>query len=68
MLTVTIRTDNDAFAAHAPAELSRILRDLADRMDLHHDDGPAQGRLRDLNGHDVGSFAYVPGGGVPFDR
>lgn len=52
-------TDNAAFEEGGNAEIVRILRDVADRiersdsLDAHH-----YGGIRDVNGNTVGSFAH----------
>lgn len=52
MLKVEIKTDNAAFSDNSNAELARILRELAKRIE----NGEQHGRLRDLNGNKVGQF------------
>ena len=64
MFRIEIRTDNAAFADHATSEVARILRALADKLDLMHG-LPAHCTLYDLNGNRVG-FAQEehPGEGM----
>lgn len=53
--SLTIETVNAAFEDNAAAEIARILRQLAQRLE---DDGMESGQefvLRDLNGNKVGS-------------
>lgn len=53
MFTVTIKTDNSAFDdGNAQAELSRILRRIADQVQ----DGAEHGKCKDINGNTVGEF------------
>lgn len=51
-ITIKITTDTEAFEADAEAEVARILRALAARIDL---EGIAAFTLRDLNAVAVGS-------------
>lgn len=51
-LTLTIKSNNDSFADNAGAEVARILRALADAIDVGAE-GPF--RLHDINGNTVGS-------------
>jgi hypothetical protein len=53
MFKIEIETDNAAFADHAPSEVARILRALADKLDYCHR-LPAHVPLHDLNGNKVG--------------
>jgi hypothetical protein len=53
MFKIEIETDNAAFADHAPSEVARILRALADNLDHCHD-LPAHAPLYDQNGNKVG--------------
>lgn len=53
MFSLTIATDNDAFADGAAAEVARILRDVADKLG---DTGVTSGVCRDVNGNTVGTF------------
>jgi hypothetical protein len=50
---IEIETDNAAFADHAPSEVARILRALADKLDHCHG-LPGYVPLHDLNGNKVG--------------
>lgn len=61
MLTLTFRTDNEAFSAEPGTETARILRDLAAHIATLQtrgitDDG---GKLFDVNGNSVGTWAYA---------
>ena len=64
MFRIEIETGNDAFADHAPSEVARILRDLADKLDYCHG-LPSHASLHDANGNKVG-FAQEehPGEGM----
>jgi len=53
MFHIQIQTDNMAFADHAPSEVARILRALADKLDHCHG-LPSYAPLHDLNGNKVG--------------
>jgi hypothetical protein len=54
---VTLDCDNDAFSPNAHTEVVRILRHLADKLEVNQ---PDAGTLADANGNTVGSFAYLP--------
>lgn len=55
IVKLSIDTSGDAFAASNPgAELARILRDAADRVDGRDSLAPGWFPLRDLNGNTVG--------------
>lgn len=56
MLTVKIKTNNNAFTDNIPAECARILRELADRLENEYEQ---DGGLRDYNGNTVGSFTLT---------
>jgi hypothetical protein len=51
----TIRTDNAAFqdGDDGAAEVARILRDIADRIE----NGSREGSARDINGNNVGGWS-----------
>lgn len=54
---LNVRTDNDAFSNDDGAELARILRAVADKIESDpHACGWFQ-TVRDINGNDVGRFA-----------
>ena len=55
MFTLTIKTDNAAFA-DLETEVARILRDAARRIE----GGETDGKLRDANGNTVGRFDLEP--------
>jgi hypothetical protein len=44
---------NDAFEGDAGAEIARVLRDAADRLEQGH---PGNMTLRDLNGNPIGEI------------
>lgn len=50
---VEINTDNSAFE-NGHNEISRILREVADKVEQGHPQGPT----RDINGNTVGYFNY----------
>ena len=54
--TLTINTDNDAFADTPEVEVARILRNLAGHVLAMG--GPTSGRLHDINGNTVGQFNW----------
>lgn len=58
-VTVTIDTDNAAFADDAGWEVARILRELADRLavDIHQCHA---GPIRDVNGNTCGTWTVTP--------
>lgn len=51
--TLKLETGNAAFDDAAPAEIARILRDTAARIEFKGDTG---GKLRDINGNTVGEW------------
>lgn len=55
VFTLAIGCDNDAFTDDRHAEIARILRWCADRLERTHND---TGNLFDLNGNRVGSYSY----------
>ena len=55
MFSLTFEIGNDAFALDAPAECARILRALADRLDVACETGIA-GPVYDINGNVVGAW------------
>ena len=54
--TLTMETDNAAFGDDPAAEISRLLREAARRVELGILDSP----LLDANGNRVGRFEGVP--------
>ena len=55
MFSLTIKTDNAAFADPGPSgELVRILHAVASHISA----GRMSGKVRDINGNTVGEFAY----------
>jgi hypothetical protein len=52
--TVTIETDNEAFADNMEGELSRILSDLSKKVE----GGKFEVSLKDINGNTVGSAGF----------
>ena len=54
--TITIKCDNAAFSPDPEREITRILYDVADRINAKgvHANGPY--RIADLNGNTVGQF------------
>lgn len=57
MFTLRIETDNEAFTDSPKAEIARILRETADRLES----GRYVNKLRDLNGNTVGSAELLVG-------
>lgn len=55
---IRIKDANAAFDENPAGEVARILRDLADRIETHGDEGRIA--LRDINGNTVGE-AYCQG-------
>lgn len=53
--TVEIDSDDEALTTYPTHELSRILREIADRIE----DGRTDGPVRDINGATVGTFALT---------
>ena len=53
-IIITINTDNAAFEDDEEVEVARILRNLANRIEMAG--CRAQGPLRDINGNIVGEF------------
>ena len=59
---IIIKTDNAAFEDDPTAEVARILRELAKRIDSHPHFSPGiQLRLRDFNGNEVGYCTVTEG-------
>jgi hypothetical protein len=58
MLTITLETDNAAFEDQCPAEVARILHDLAARIENGLGSGQERGALLDINGNRVGSWDW----------
>ena len=57
MITITIKTDNDAFEdGNRPTEVARILRDLADSLDGNE---YLPVNIRDVNGNHVGNVVLT---------
>ena len=61
MFYLSIETDNAAFDPHPGAEVARLLRAAADRIDpaLHGGVGMAEGGIRDTNGNTVGGYKFT---------
>lgn len=61
--TLEIECDNDAFAGDPSAEVARILRDVAARIEYTPLNGRAVpiGTARDINGNRVGFFRFGEG-------
>ena len=51
---LSITCENDAFQPDAAAEVARILRSVADKLESGADDFGRYRTLRDSNGNDVG--------------
>jgi hypothetical protein len=54
-----IHADNAAFDPDPTPELARLLRELADKVETYGKVGYPFGRLRDLNGNQVGRWALA---------
>lgn len=52
MFKLKVKTDTAAFAGQRDVELARILREIADKIEV----GTSQGRIFDANRVAVGSF------------
>jgi hypothetical protein len=54
-------TENDAFTASPSAEIARILREAADKVEALQDTGVTEGPqpVYDVNGNLVGTFDFV---------
>lgn len=57
--TLTIETGNAAFTGHPGDEIARILRHVADSLDIPLRDDERQ-PVRDYNGNTVGRWEYTP--------
>ena len=55
MIKITIQTGNAAFQDDCDAEVARILRDLADKLETRQ----LTTTLRDINGNVVGEIDYT---------
>jgi hypothetical protein len=53
--TINMTCDNAAFDPYPGEEVARILRDIADRVELGWTDDTWQ-TIRDINGNDVGRW------------
>lgn len=53
------RTDNAAFADNEKAEIVRILRDVADRIEANPSSSGLAGMIRDINGNTVGDYGMT---------
>ena len=51
-LSLDLNSSNAAFEESGEFEVARILRDVADKIER----GESDGRLRDVNGNNVGSW------------
>jgi hypothetical protein len=58
-LEVSLQSDNDAFSRFPEQEIARILRELADAIELEGLEGRVF-RLRDINGNTVGTARGEP--------
>ena len=57
-VNITISTDSAAFSNNPAYELSRILRQLADKIENH---GAKNNHpLTDINGNSIGEYIYIP--------
>ncbi len=55
MFKVEFNTDNDAFEPDSSSEISRLLRQVTDRVL----DGQTEGTLADRNGNTVGRYSLT---------
>ena len=56
MMRITIKTENDAFQPYPYAEVARVLRELADKLDpVGMPSNDEVWTLRDINGNTVGT-------------
>ena len=55
---VVFSTDNAAFVAFPDEEISRILREIADRIEVQGMGANEPVRVRDINGNRVGFWNY----------
>jgi hypothetical protein len=53
-ITITIRTGNSAFDGNVEGEVSRILRELASKIES----GREPSKVMDINGNSVGTVEY----------
>jgi hypothetical protein len=56
---LTITTDNAAFEHDPSREVSRILADVAKKIDARWFQDPDSGALRDVNGNKVGEWEVL---------
>ncbi len=56
MFIFKIETDNDAFREDDTAEIARLLREAADKLE----EGQTARGVKDLNGNRVGQWEYTP--------
>lgn len=59
MFQLHIHTDNAAFEDDAPQEVARMLRKLADRLDMTSAGNDDDGTLYDINGNKVGAWSLT---------
>jgi len=55
-MTVTINFETDNAAFEDDGEIGKILREIADKVDVSH----ASGSVRDSNGQLVGKYEIIP--------
>lgn len=61
MFELNIQTENDAFApAREGVEIGRIIRTVADALDLYGHHAALEGNVRDINGNTCGSWTFTP--------
>ncbi len=56
LIKIDIETSNDTFGHGAKEEIQRILRDQAKKLKDRDIDRPCSFTVRDINGHNIGSF------------
>ena len=59
MMQIDFETIGSAFEERSEVEITRILRDIARHIEFGH----VQGRILDINGNTIGSYAYNEGEG-----
>lgn len=61
MFQLNIQTENDAFApTREGVEIGRIIRTVADALDLYRHHAALEGNVRDINGNTCGSWTFTP--------
>ncbi len=58
-VVIRVNLQNSAFSELAGAELARILRDLADKVEYSHTELGNEISIRDINGNRVGNMVAI---------